>query len=141
MSKLFYPAHYVPKNKPDEELSNISIPVEEIIDIQAFGNKLLILPIETKSQIQKAGFIDPSASKSPDRRAVVVLVGPGKFARDKETRISIDLKPNDIILYPQDKEKKVYANGLEFLIVDNDDILAVVGHVDEKGNIIFYGIE
>jgi len=56
----------------------------------------------------------------------VVAVGPGKFD-DKGVKIPMDVKKGDKILYGKYSGTEVKIDDVEYLIMHQDDIMAIIG--------------
>jgi len=59
----------------------------------------------------------------------VIAVGPGKVA-DNGTRVAMDVKKGDKVLYGKYSGTEVRIDDIEYLIMHADDIMAVLG--DDK---------
>jgi chaperonin GroES len=71
------------------------------------------------------GIIIPDTAKDKPQEGKVVAVGPGKV-NDKGERLPLELKANDRILFGKYSGSEVKVDGVEHLIMREDDILAIV---------------
>ena len=70
------------------------------------------------------GIILPEAAQERPREGKVVAVGPGKLDDNGEPMgMSVDV--DDIIIYASFGGTEIKIDGEEYLIIDEDDILAV----------------
>ena len=72
----------------------------------------------------KGGIIIPDTAKEKPQQAEVVAVGPGRFEDGK--RIPLDVKKGDKILMGKYSGTEVKIDGTEYLIMREDDVLAIV---------------
>ena len=72
----------------------------------------------------KSGIILSSASKEKPQVAVVVAVGPGGTIDGKEVKMTV--KEGDKVITSQYAGSTVKIDGEEYLIVKQNDILAIV---------------
>ncbi len=72
----------------------------------------------------KSGIILTSASQEKPQEAEVVAVGPGGLVDGKEVKMLV--KPGDKVIYARYGGNTVKLDGEEYIIVKQDDILAIV---------------
>ncbi len=71
------------------------------------------------------GIIIPDTAKEKPIEAEIISVGPG--ARDESGNVrSMDVKPNDRVLFAKWSGTEVKINGEDLLILKESDILGVV---------------
>jgi chaperonin GroES len=73
----------------------------------------------------KGGIILPDTAKEKPVVGEVVAVGPGKFSDDGK-KISMEVKVGDKVLYGKYSGTEVTYDGVEYLIMREADIFAVV---------------
>lgn len=78
-----------------------------------------------EEEMTKGGIIIPDSAKEKPIEGEVIAVGNGKLLDDGK-RQAIDLKAGDRILFGKYSGTEVKVEGEEFLILREDDILAVV---------------
>jgi len=76
------------------------------------------------AQPKRGGIIIPDTAKEKPQQAEVVAVGPGRFEDGK--RIPLDVKKGDKILMGKYSGTEVKIDGTEYLIMREDDVLAIV---------------
>ena len=75
---------------------------------------------------QKSGrIIIPDTAKEKPQQGEVIAAGSGKIAKDGK-RVALDVKVGDLILFGKYTSQEVTLNGDEYLIMREDEILAVV---------------
>lgn len=72
------------------------------------------------------GIIIPDTAKEKPQRAEVVAVGDGKLL-EKGGRATLDVAAGDQILFGKYSGAEVKIEGQEYLILREDEILAVLG--------------
>ena len=72
----------------------------------------------------KGGIIIPDTAKEKPQEGIVVAVGNGKIL-ENGTRLEMSLKEGDRILFGKYSGNEVKIDGEEFLIMREDDVLAV----------------
>ena len=84
----------------------------------------VILKMTEAEETTKGGIILASASKEKPQVAVVVAVGPGGTVDGKEVKMLV--KEGDKVITGQYAGSNVKLDGEEYLIVRQNDILAIV---------------
>ena len=94
------------------------------MNIKPLADRVIIkaLPMEEKT---KSGIIMPDTAKEKPQEGEIVAVGPGKM--EKGTRITLDVKVGDKVIYSKYAGTEVKYDGEEYLILKESDILAVLG--------------
>ncbi|MBQ9395678.1 MAG: co-chaperone GroES [Proteobacteria bacterium] len=88
-------------------------------------NDHLVVERLVEDSISKGGIIIPDTAKEKPTRARVMAVGSGK--RDKNgSRLVPEVKPGDIVLFGKYSGSEVKLNGQEYVILREDDVLAVI---------------
>lgn len=91
--------------------------------IKPLGNRIVVKREEAKTS--KGGILLPEKAQEKSRRGKVIAVGPGKID-DKGSTQSIDLKVGDQILFSSYAGTEYKADENEYLILSEEDILAVL---------------
>ncbi|NIT03705.1 co-chaperone GroES [Candidatus Saccharibacteria bacterium] len=93
--------------------------------VKPLGNNVLVQPLEREEKLP-SGLVIPDTAKEKPQEGKVLAVGPGK--REKGELIKPEVKVGDHVLYKRFGGDEIKdQEGKEYLIVDADDILAVVG--------------
>ena len=72
----------------------------------------------------KSGIVLPGQAKEKPQQAEVVAVGPGGVVDGKE--ITMQVKEGDKVIYSKYAGNEVKLDGEEYIIVKQNDILAIV---------------
>jgi chaperonin GroES len=86
---------------------------------------VLVKRIE-EAEVVKGGIIIPDTAKEKPMEGEVIAVGSGKVADDGK-RIAPDVKAGDKILFGKYSGTEIKIDGQEYLIMREDEILAIVG--------------
>ena len=93
------------------------------MNIRPLGDRVVIKKIEAE-ETTKSGIVLPEAAKEKPQEAEVVAVGPGGIVDGKEVRIEV--KVGDRVLFSKYGGNEVKIDGVEYTILRQDDILAVI---------------
>ena len=93
--------------------------------IRPLNDRVLVLRIEEDEQTS-GGIIIPDTAKEKPQEGKVVAVGPGKFD-DNGKRVPLDVKKNDRVLFGKYSGTDIKIDGVEHLIMGEDDILGIIG--------------
>ena len=92
--------------------------------IQPLGDRVLVEPVK-EGEIKKGGIIIPDTAKEKPQQGKVIAVGNGKV-KDDGTRIPLDVKAGDRILFGKYSGQDIKLDGDEYLIMREDEVLAVL---------------
>jgi chaperonin GroES len=88
--------------------------------IKPLGERVLLKRIEEDEQV-RGGIIIPDSAKEKSQEAEVVALGTGK-ADDKPFFV----KKGDKVLLPQYGGTPVKVDGVEYILIAEDDLLGVI---------------
>ena len=91
--------------------------------IKPLGDRILILGMD-KEKKTKGGILIPDTAKEKPQEGKVIAVGTGKM-NDKGKRIPLDVKKGDRVLFGKYAGNEIKIDGVEHLIMREDDILAI----------------
>ena len=92
--------------------------------VKPLQDRVLIKRVEEETKT-RGGIIIPDSAKEKPQEGLVVAVGPGKVA-DNGTRVPCEVKEGDRILFGKYSGTDIKVDGVEHLIMREDDILAVI---------------
>ena len=92
--------------------------------IKPLNDRVLVLRIEQEEKTS-GGIIIPDTAKEKPQEVKVIAVGPGKV-NDKGERIPLEVKEKDKVLFGKYSGSEIKVDGVEHLIMREDDILAIV---------------
>src|ERR1700723_2618692 len=94
------------------------------VNITPLHDRVLVRRLEEKETV-KGGIIIPDSAREKPQEGEVVAVGAGRM--EKGTRIPLDVKPGDKILFGKYSGNDIKIDGEEFMIMKEDEILAKIG--------------
>ena len=71
------------------------------------------------------GIIIPDSAKEKPQRGTVIAVGSG-LVREDGTRVALDVKPGDLILFGKYTNQEIKLDGEDYLVMREDEVLAVI---------------
>ncbi len=97
------------------------------------ATKVAIRPLEDRIIVQAneaetttaSGLVIPDTAKEKPQEGTVLAVGPGRVD-DKGSRIPVDVKVGDTVLYSKYGGTEVKYGGEEYLVLSARDVLAVI---------------
>ena len=92
--------------------------------IKPLSDRILVLRIE-EVQETRGGIVIPDTAKEKPQEGKVIAVGPGKFDENQK-RIPLEVKKNDHVLFRKYTGSEIGIDGVEHLIMREDDILAIL---------------
>jgi chaperonin GroES len=92
--------------------------------VKPLNDRVLVKRIE-EAQITKGGIVIPDTAKEKPIEGRVIAVGPGKMS-DAGNRMSLQAKEGDRILFGKYSGTEIKVEGEEYLMMREDDILAIV---------------
>lgn len=92
--------------------------------LKPLGDRILVKRIEAE-EVKKGSIIIPDTAKEKPQEGEVIAVGPGKID-DKGTRHAPEVKKGDKVLFGKYAGTEVEIDGKECLIMNEDDILAII---------------
>ena len=92
--------------------------------IRPLHDRLLVERLEEK-EVKKGGIIIPDTAREKPQEAKVIAVGNGKVT-DEGKKIPLDVKAGDKILFRKYSGSEVKIDDKEYLILREEDVLAIL---------------
>lgn len=92
--------------------------------LRPLHDRILVKRVEEEKQT-RGGIIIPDTATEKPIEGNVVAVGKGKIADDGKT-IALDVKKGDRILFGKYGGTDVKIEGVEYLIMREDDVLGII---------------
>jgi chaperonin GroES len=92
--------------------------------LRPLHDRILVERIEEGEQ-KVGGIIIPDSAKEKPQQGKVIAVGAGKADKDGK-RIPLDVQQGDTILFGKYSGQEIKVDGNEYLIMREDEVLAVV---------------
>ncbi len=94
------------------------------MNVRPLHDRIIVQRLEEGEQ-KIGGIIIPDTAKEKPQQGKVVAAGNGK-AKDDGKRIPLDVKSGDTILFGKYSGQEIKIGGEEFLIMREEEVLAVV---------------
>ena len=95
--------------------------------VRPLHDRILVQRLEG-GEPQVGVIIIPDSAKEKPQRGKVIAAGNGKPNEDGE-RVSLDVKAGDTILFGKYSGQDIKLDGVEYLIMKEDDVLAAIENV------------
>ncbi len=94
------------------------------LKLRPLYDRIVVKRLDIKEQI-RGGIIIPDTAKEKPQEAEVIAVGDGKYD-DNGKRIKLDVKKGDKILVGKYSGTDIKLDDVEYTILREDEVLAVV---------------
>ena len=94
------------------------------MNLRPLGDRLIVEPIE-QEEVTASGIVLPETAKEKPMQGKVVAAGPGGRKEDG-SRIAMDVKEGDKVLYAKYAGTEVKIGDKKYLIFRETDVLAIV---------------
>jgi chaperonin GroES len=92
--------------------------------IRPLNDRVLVLRT-SEEQKTSGGIIIPDTAKEKPQEGKVIAVGSGRL-NEKGERVPLEVKKNDRVLFGKYSGNEIKLDGVEHLIMREDDILAIL---------------
>ena len=93
-------------------------------NLRPLGDRVWIEPVE-RDEVTPSGIVLPETAKERPQEGKVLAVGPGT-RNEKGERIPMDVKVGDKVLFAKYAGTEVKQDSTKYLIMRENDILAIV---------------
>ena len=94
------------------------------MDIRPLQDRIIIRRDEEGEQ-HSGGILIPDSAKEKPQRGTVIAAGSGTVS-DGGTRLPLEVKAGDVILFGKYASQEITLDGEEYLIMREDEVLAVI---------------
>lgn len=95
------------------------------MNVRPLHDRIIVQRLEEGEQ-KVGGIIIPDSAKEKPQQGKVIAVGKGKVKDDGKV-LPLDVKEGDTILFGKYSGQEIKLDGKEYLIMREDEVLAVVG--------------
>ncbi|MSO30136.1 MAG: co-chaperone GroES [Acidobacteria bacterium] len=92
--------------------------------VRPLHDRIIVQRLEEGEQ-KIGGIIIPDSAKEKPQQGKVLAVGNGR-ANDEGTRIPLDVRPGNVILFGKYSGQEIKLDGEEYLIMKEDEVLGVI---------------
>ena len=107
------------------------------MNVRPLHDRIIVHRLEEGEQ-QIGGIIIPDTAKEKPQQGTVIAVGNGKV-NDNGKRIPLDVNAGDRILFGKYSGQEIKFDGQEYLIMKEDDVLAVIESRSTKNPVAVKG--
>ena len=100
------------------------------MNVRPLHDRIIVQRIEEGEQ-KVGGIIIPDSAKEKPQQGKVIAAGSGK-SKDDGKRVPLDVKTGDRILFGKYSGQEIKLDGEEYLIMREDEVLAVMENGDVK---------
>jgi len=93
------------------------------MNIKPLGDRVVIKVLESE-ETTKSGIVLPGTAKEKPMQGEILAVGSGEIVDGK--RVPLELKAGDRVIYSKYAGTEVKIDGAEYLILRQNDVLAIV---------------
>jgi chaperonin GroES len=94
------------------------------MNLKPLADRVVLTPIE-REDMTKSGIVLPDTAKEKPQEGMVEAVGRGRTL-DNGTRLPMELKVGDRVLYAKYTGSELKLEDIEYLIISEKDVLAVI---------------
>jgi chaperonin GroES len=94
------------------------------VNLKPLGDRVVVEHVE-QSEKTAGGVFLPDTAKEKPQEGRVLAVGTGRTL-DNGTKLPMDVKPGDKIIYSKYSGSEIKLEGKEYLIISEKDVLAVI---------------
>jgi chaperonin GroES len=94
--------------------------------LKPLGDRVVVKP-KKKEELTKSGIVLPDTASEKPQQGSVLSAGPGRLL-DNGTRVPMEVKPDDEVLFAKYAGTEVKLDGEDYLVMRESDLLAVIGN-------------
>jgi chaperonin GroES len=94
------------------------------MNLMPLNDRVLVKRLESEEKTAGGLYIPDTAKEKPSK-GEVIAVGPGKMD-DSGKRVAMAVKAGDVVLFNKYAGTEVKLDGVEHLVMREDDILAII---------------
>lgn len=94
------------------------------VSLKPLGDRILVQPIEAEERTA-SGIVLPDTAKEKPQQGKVIAVGPGRFKENGE-RLPMTVQEGQTVLFARYAGTEIKLNGNEYLIMSENEVLAIV---------------
>jgi chaperonin GroES len=94
------------------------------VNLKPLGDRVVVEHVEQADKSAGGVFLPDTAKEKP-QQGKVLAVGSGRTL-DNGTKVAMDVKVGDQILYSKYSGSEIKIDGKEYLVISEKDVLAIV---------------
>jgi chaperonin GroES len=100
------------------------------LNLRPLADRVVVKPVE-RDEMTKSGIVLPDTIKEKPQEGIIEAVGNGRYNEQSGVRVALDVKVGDRVMYAKYAGSEVKIDDVDYLILGEKDILAVV---EKNGN-------
>ena len=96
------------------------------MNLKPLSNRVIIEPDGQETQTKSGIVLPENATGEKPRMGTIIAVGPGKFNESGKERLPMSIAVGNKVLFKKYGPDEIEIDGKEYLVGDEDDILAVI---------------
>jgi chaperonin GroES len=96
----------------------------DAMNFRPLHDRIVVRRLESGEE-NVGGIIIPDSAREKPQRGTVIAVGNG-VVREGGTRMALDVKPGDVILFGKYTNQEIKLDGEDYLVMREDEVLAVI---------------
>ena len=100
------------------------------LKLRPLADRVVVKPVE-RDEMTKSGILLPDTAKEKPQEGIIEAVGNGRYNEQTGVRVALDVKVGDRVMYAKYAGSEVKIDDVDYLILGEKDILAVV---EKNGN-------
>jgi chaperonin GroES len=101
------------------------------LKLRPLADRVVVKPLE-REEVTKSGIVLPDTVTEKPQEGVVEAVGKGRYNEQTGKRIDLDVEVGDRVMYAKYAGSEVKIEDVEYLILSEKDILAIVDKNGDK---------
>jgi chaperonin GroES len=97
------------------------------LNLRPLADRVVVKPLE-REEVTKSGIVLPDTAKEKPQEGLVEAVGSGRYNEQSGKRVELDVKVGDRVIYAKYAGSEIKLDDVEYLILSEKDILAVVAN-------------
>ncbi|HEX6487700.1 MAG TPA: co-chaperone GroES [Candidatus Dormibacteraeota bacterium] len=94
------------------------------MNVRPLGDRVVLKPVE-REEVTKSGIVLPGTAQEKPQEGIVEAVGTGRIL-DNGTKVPMELKVGDRVLYAKYAGNEFKFDEVEYLIISEKDVLGVL---------------
>jgi len=95
------------------------------LKLRPLADRVVVKPVE-RDEMTKSGILLPDTAKEKPQEGIIEAVGNGRYNEQTGVRVALDVKVGDRVMYAKYAGSEVKIDEVEYLILSEKDILAIV---------------
>ena len=97
------------------------------VNLRPLADRVVVKPLE-REEVTKSGIVLPDTAKEKPQEGLVEAVGTGRYNEQSGQRVALDVSVGDRVVYSKYAGTEFKLDDVEYLILSEKDILAVVAN-------------